>query len=77
MMSKMGFTSGRGYVDQIFKLRQIGEKAREKKLRVYVSFIDLEKAYGRVNKETLWQVLRMYDIGNKMLGRIKSIYVVC
>ena len=39
-----GFRAGRGYVDQIFTLKQIGEKAREKKRRVYVGFIDLEKA---------------------------------
>ena len=29
--------------------RAIGEKAREKKCRVYVCFIVLEKAYDRVN----------------------------
>ena len=31
--------------------------------KVYVGFIDLEKAYNRPNKEALWQVLRMYDVG--------------
>ena len=57
MMNK----GGRGCVDQIFTVKQIGEKAREKK-RVYVGFIDLEKAYDRANREALWQVLRMYDV---------------
>ena len=37
-----GFRAGSGGVDQIFILKQIGEKAREKKRRVYVGFIDLE-----------------------------------
>ena len=54
------FRAGRGYVDQIFILREICEEAREKKCRVYLGFIDLEKAYDRVNREALWQVLRMY-----------------
>ena len=45
------------YVDQIFTLKQISEKAREKKCRVYMGFIDLEKAYNRVNRKALWQVL--------------------
>ena len=31
-----GFREGRMYVDQIYTLIQIGEKAREKKLRMYV-----------------------------------------
>ena len=34
------FRAGRGYVDQIFSLKQTGEKAREKKPRVYAGFID-------------------------------------
>ena len=58
-----GFRTGRGCVDQIFTIKQIDEKAREKIRRVYVGFIDLQKAYDRVNKKALWQVLRMYEGG--------------
>ena len=54
-------------VDQIFTPKQIGEKAREKKCRVYVGFIDMKKAYDRVNSEALWQVLRMYDVQKNKL----------
>ena len=50
----------------------MGESTREKIYRVYVGFIDLEKAYDR---EALWQVLRMYDVVGKLLVEIKSIYV--
>ena len=59
---KEGFRAWRGCVDQIFTLKQIGEKAREKKCRVYVRFMDLEKSYDRVNREALCQVLRVYDV---------------
>ena len=38
---------------------------------MYVIFINLEKAYDSVNKEALWQVLRMYDVGGKLLSEIK------
>ena len=57
------FRAGMGCLVQIFTLNQIGEKAREKKHKVYVGFIHLEKAHDRVNREALWQVLRMYDAG--------------
>ena len=40
-----------------------------------VGFIDLEQTYDRVNREALWQVLRMYDVRGKHLNGIKSIYV--
>ena len=39
-----------------------------------VGFIDLEKVYNRVNREALWQMLRMYDVGGKLLSGIKSMY---
>ena len=32
-------------------------------------------AYDRVNREALWQVLRMYDVVDKLLNRIKNMYV--
>ena len=50
-----GFREGRWYVHQIFTLKQKCEKAREKTRKVYVGFIDLEKAYDRVNMEPLWR----------------------
>ena len=42
---------------------------------MHVGFMDLEKVYDRVNREALWQVLKMYDVGGKLLNCIKSIYV--
>ena len=51
---------GKGCVDQIFTLKQISEKTREKNI-VFVDFIDSEKAHDKVNREALWQVLRMYE----------------
>ena len=64
-------------VDLIFTLKQIGQKAREKKRKnvVYVGLIDLEEAHYRVNREALGQVLRMHAVGGKLLSGIKSMYV--
>ena len=56
------FRAGKGCVDKIFTLKQIGEKAREKKRREYVGFIYLKNAYHSVNREALGQVLRIYDV---------------
>ena len=40
-----------------------------------MGFMDLEKAYDQVNKEALWQLLRIYGGKGKLLSRIKSMYV--
>ena len=38
---------------------------------MYVGFMDLEKAYDRVNREALWWVLGMYDVGSKLLNGVR------
>ena len=40
-----------------------------------MDFIDLENVYDSINKEALWQMLRMYDVEGKLLSEIKSMYV--
>ena len=43
---------------------------------MYVGFIDLEKAYDRVNRpDAIWQVLKIYDVGGKLFDGIKGMYV--
>ena len=49
-------------------------RKQERRNTVYVGFIDLEKAYDRVNMEALWRVLRMYDVGSILFSGIKSMY---
>ena len=40
-----GFRSGKGCVGQIFTLNQIDEKAGEKKRKIFMGFMNLEKTY--------------------------------
>ena len=34
-------------------------------------YVDLKNAHGRVNIEALWQVLRIYDVGGKLLNGLR------
>ena len=45
-----GFRVGRGCTDQIFTVKQIVEKVIEKDKKVYMAFVDLEKANDYVNR---------------------------
>ena len=40
-----------------------------------MDFMDLYEAYEIVNREAQWQVLRIYDVGGKLLNGIKSMNV--
>ncbi|MBD5001258.1 hypothetical protein GUF49_06805, partial [Xanthomonas citri pv. citri] len=39
------------------------------------AFMDLEKAYDKVDREALWRVLRLYGVGGKLLKAVQSFYV--
>ena len=51
-------------------MKHLGKKRGE-----YAYFIHLQKAYERINREALLQVVRMYDVGGKCFNGIKSMYV--
>ena len=69
-----GFRSGRGCIDQIFAVKQIVEKTIEKDKKVYMAFVDLEKAYDNVSREKLWKVLDEYGVKGKLLRAIQALY---
>ena len=53
--------------DQIFCLRQAIEKLYEKNKDLYLCFIDLEKAFDRVPRQKLFEVLSEYGIRGILL----------
>ena len=69
-----GFRKGRGCVDQVFALKNVCEKYLEKNRCVYMAFMDLEKAYDRVEREALWKVLNMYGVERKLVRAVKIFY---
>ena len=42
---------------------------------MYFAFLDLEKAYDRVDRDAMWNVLRLYGIGGRLLRGVRSLYV--
>ncbi len=45
-----------------------------KREELYAAFMDLEKAYDRVSWLALWDVLKIYGVGGKLLSAVKSFY---
>ena len=60
-----GFRRGRGCVDQVFVVRQGCEKYLAREKESFWAFMDLEKAYDRVDREALWRMLSLYGIGGR------------
>ena len=69
-----GFRSNRSCADQIATLRIIVEQSLEWNSPLYINFIDYEKAFDSVDRDTLWKLLRHYGVPEKITSLIRCIY---
>ena len=69
-----GFRSNRSCTDQIATLRIIVEQSIEWNSPLYINFIDYEKAFDSVDRETLWKLMRHYGIPEKIISLVQNTY---
>ena len=69
-----GFGTGRGTVEQIFILRNILEQVNEWNATMYFHYVDFEKAFDSVHRDSLWKIMRAYGIPGKLIGMAKALY---
>ena len=60
--SQFGFVPGRGTTDAIFVVKQLQEKSLAANKRLYMAFVDMEKASDRVPRKVIWWVLRKLGV---------------
>ena len=73
--SQCGFRSKRSTVDMIFSIRQLQEKCRERNMPLYVSFIDLTKAFDLVSRDGLFKILPKIGCPPKLQSLIESFHM--
>ena len=70
-----GFRTGRGTVEQIFILRNILEQVNEWNTTLYIHFVDFEKAFDSIHRNSLWSIMSQYGIPKKVIQMVKTLYV--
>ena len=70
------YQKGKSCNTQIFTFRTITELAKKNKKTLCISYIDLEKAFDRVDRGILFRVLANLGIGTTMLNALKNLYSV-
>ncbi|KAK3569032.1 hypothetical protein QTP86_021564, partial [Hemibagrus guttatus] len=69
-----GFRPGRGTLDQLYTLHRVLEVSWEFAQPVHMCFVDLEKAFDRVPRGILWEVLWEYGVHGPLLRAVQSLY---
>ena len=69
-----GFRRNRGTRDAIFILRNIIEQTLEWNTVLYLVFVDYEKAFDSLHRETLWKIMKYYGIPDKYIRLVKMFY---
>ena len=72
--SQFGFVPGRGTTDTIFVVRQLQEKYLAANKRLYMAFLDLEKAFDRVPQKVIWWVLRKLGVEEWIVRLVQGMY---
>ena len=72
--SQFGFVPGRGTTDAIFVVRQLQEKYLAANKRLYMAFVDLEKAFDRVPRKVIWWALRKLGVEQWIVGLVQGMY---
>ena len=55
-------------------MKQMSEKFVDKNRSLYVAYMDLQKAYDRVDREAMWLILGMYGRNGQLLKAVQSWY---
>jgi len=66
-----GFRDGRSVIDSIFALKIINEKIWEYNTVQYI-FIDSQKAYDSIHRDTLWKCMEEFKIPTKLINMCKT-----
>ena len=72
--SQFGFVPGRGTTDAIFVVRKLLEKYLTANKRLYMAFVDLEKAFDRVPRKVIWWALRKLGVEEWIVRLVQGMY---
>ena len=72
--SQCGFRKNRGTIDMIFTARQLQEKCQEQNVDLYMTFVDLTKAFDIISRERLWKFMAKFGCPAKFIAMVRQFH---
>ena len=72
--SQCGFRKDRGTTDMIFTARQLQEKCEEQNVDLYMTFVDLTKAFDTVSREGIWKIMAKFGCPAKFIATVRQFH---
>ena len=72
--AQSGFRPGRGCADAVFTVKLAMKKRREHGQETWILFLDLVKAFDRVPRELLWDILMKFGVPTKLIELLKALH---
>ena len=72
--SQCGFRKDRGTIDIIFTVKQLQEKCQEQNVDLYMTFVDLSKAFDTVSPEGLWKIMAKFGCPAKFIAIVRQFH---
>ena len=71
---QFGFMPGKGTVDAIFIVRRMQEEYQKKDKKLYMCFVDMEKAFDRVPRKVMEWAMRKKGLSEVIVRAVMSLY---
>ena len=72
--SQCGFRKDRGSTDMIFTARQLQEKCQEQNADLYLTFVDLTKAFDTVSRDGLWKIMAKFGCPPRYIEMVRQFH---
>ena len=72
--SQCWFRKDRGTIDMIFTVRQLQEKCREQNVDVYMTFVDLTKAFDTVSLDGLLKIMAKFGCPPRYIAMVRQFH---
>ena len=72
--SQCGFRKDRGTIDMIFTAWHLQEKCQEQNMDLYMTFVDITKAFDTVSHEGLWKIMAKFGCPTKFIAMVRQFH---